>query len=1126
MKVPVGTRFDRYEIRSCLGAGGMGEVYLAQDTRLRRPVALKLLPPESTGNEDRLRRFKQEALVASALNHPNVSHIYEIGEANGVTFIAMEYVEGQTLLQHSASAPMNMSEVLNIVIQLASALGAAHAAGIVHRDIKPENVMVRPDGYVKVLDFGLAKLVEPQTTDVDAATLFQTEPGVVMGTVNYMSPEQARGLPVDARTDIWSLGCVLHWMVAGSAPFQGSTPMDVIVSILEKNPAPLESSGISEEFEQIIIRSLAKDRELRYQTIDELVIDLNSVKKQLELRSSLERSVPRGSIGEGITSRNRDQERQTVKNLVTRTTPDTPHNLPRRLMPLIGREAETIDLGHLLQREDVRLLTLTGPGGTGKTRLSLQVAMNALDVFSDGVFFVELASISNPKLAVTATASTLGIKETGDTPLIESLKHSLRDKQMLLLFDNFEQLLVTAPFVTELLMACHKLKALVTSRAALRVEGEREFPVQPLALPRPSDVASPDALSTYAAVELFVKRAQAVKPHFALTKDNARAVADICIRLDGLPLAIELAAARIKLLSPQGMLVRLEHRLKLLTGGARDLPDRQQTMRGAIAWGYDLLREEERIFFRRLAVFAGGFTLEAAEALFRNEEEGADVLDKVAALVDNSFLQQRDETDGEPRFNMLETIREYGLEQLEASGEASLIRRQHADYFLTLAERAEVELSGTNQETWLGQLESEHDNLRAALDWTKGSKETEVGLRLAGALWRFWLVRGHLSEGRERLADILTASENASSTAALAKVLTGAGTLAHNQGDYTAARSWYEQSLGVWEQLEDKGGVADALNNLGWVAWRQSDYVAARALSEKSLALHQELNDKKGVAHSLNNLGWVAHYQGDYVEARSFHERSLILRQELGDKRGVAFALNSLGWAVSKQGDDEQAKSLLTKAIDLLRHVGDKQLIAFASSVLSDVVNNQGDPQRSMAHLEESLSIFRQIGDKWGIAFALRILAKVLGKQGDYERAESVLRESLTLCQQTGERHGFIESLNGLAEIARAQGQLVRATQLSGAAETRRESIGVRLSPLEQSKYDENLEAARAQLGETVFAETWSKGRAMTPEQAFAYGLESILDAQSVQLNKPALTQSTEGYASDRNTRFTNSTVL
>ena len=1099
MTIPAGTRLDRYEIRSSLGAGGMGEVYLAQDTKLSRRVALKLLTTESSENEDCLLRFKQEACIASTLNHPNITHIYEVGEANGLTFIAMEYVEGQTLRQQLASARMKLSEVLDIAIQVASALAASHAHGIVHRDVKPENIMVREDGYIKVLDFGVAKLIERQATEANAPTLFATTPGMLLGTVTYMSPEQARGLPVDARTDIWSLGVVLYEMITGEVPFGGATITDVLISVLEREP-PLQNSPTEfpVELQQIITRSLAKDKEQRYQTIDELAIDLKSLKQELELRSRLERSALRRSIGEAATARSCDHGGGTArKPAIGDAPPIIAHNLPGQLTPLIGRKAEVNDLKRLLRREDVRLLTLTGPGGTGKTRLGLQVAMNSLDAFADGVFFIELASIADPDLVISATARALGIKETGDTPLIEGVKQFLRDKQMLLLFDNFEQVLSAAPLVSELLTACHKLKALVTSRATLRVHGEREFPVQPLALPNLSHLASIGTLSQYSAVELFVERAQAAKPNFAITDENARAVADICIRLDGLPLAIELAAARIKLLSPQAMLARLENRLKLLTGGARDLPTRQQTMREAIAWGYDLLGEDERTLFRRLAVFAGGFTLEAVEALWQTaDDQQVDVLDKIGALVDHSLLQQREQANGEPRFTMFETIREYGLEQLEVSGEAALIRRQHASFFLKLAARAEPELSGTNQETWLAQLETEHDNLRAALHWAKESEETEMSLRLAGALWRFWLVRGHLSEGRERLADILTAAGTSSRTAMLAKAITGAGTLAHNQGDYTAARSLYEESLAVWQEVGDKAGVADALNNLGWVAWRQSDYIAARALSEKSLALHQELSDKKGVAHSLNNLGWVAHFQGDYAKARAFHERSLRLRRELGDKRSIAFTLNNLGWAVYKQGDEEQAKRLLVEAIGLLRQVGDKQLIAFASSVLSDVVLNQGDRQQATALLEESLTIFRQIGDKWGIAFALRILASLLREQGDYEQAASLLKESLTLRKQTGDQHGMIESLNSLAEIAVVQGQLVRAARLFAAAETLREAIGLRLSSPEQTNYDRNVAAARAALSEGAFTEAWARGQAMTQEQAVAYGLELTLDAR------------------------------
>jgi predicted ATPase/class 3 adenylate cyclase len=432
------------------------------------------------------------------------------------------------------------------------------------------------------------------------------------------------------------------------------------------------------------------------------------------------------------------------------------HNLPAQPTPLIGREREAAEARERLRRPEVRLLTLAGPGGTGKTRLALQVAVDVLEDFADGVFFVPLAPISDPTLVASTVAQTLGVQETGSRPLLERLKEFLQDKAVLLVLDNFEQVIAAVPVVTALHAACPRLKSLVTSREVLRLQGEHEFPVPPLAVPDLRHLPASERLSQYAAAALFIQQASAVKPDFMVTNDNAPAVAEICVRLEGLPLAIELAAARSKLLSPQALLARLGSRLELLRGGARDLPARHQTLRGAIAWSYDLLSPDEQALFRRMAVFVGGCTLEAAEAVCRAAgPPELDVLEGMTSLVDKSLLRQEEEANREPRFQMLETIREYGLECLTTSGELESARRAHATDYLALAEEAEPELTGPQQGVWLHRLETEHDNLRAALQWSQARQDAETGLRLGGALWRFWLVRGYLREGRERLGRLL-----------------------------------------------------------------------------------------------------------------------------------------------------------------------------------------------------------------------------------------------------------------------------------------------------------------------------------------------------------------------------------
>src|SRR5579859_113779 len=681
-----GQTVAHYKVLRQLGSGGMGVVYEAEDIRLGRRVALKFLPEKLACDERALRRFEREARAASSLNHPNICTIHEVEEHDHQPVIVMELLEGISLKQRIQEGPIATDELLDFGIQTSDALAAAHAKGIIKRDIKPGNMLIVGHGRIKILDFGLAKVCGPHVAEDQSDEEALTLEGVIPGTTSYMSPEQVRGEEIDSRSDLFSLGVVLYEMATGQKPFVGKNRVLLMDAILNAKPAPVTkvNSSVSPALETIIARALEKKREKRFQQAADLCSELKRLKEETgKTFTSVANAAP-------VMSNSRPQQNTFTRYLARElaairdrfwekpvSQPETHSaNLPVQRTRFVGREKEIASVRELLLRQDVRLVTIMGPGGIGKTRLAVQVASGLAERFSGHTYFVPLSSLCDPVLIASTILQALGIREAAGQSAVETLNRNLQHPSRgptLLLLDNFEHLVQAAPAVADLLANCPNLKIMVTSRAALHVYGEHEFPVPPLTLPDSKSKRSVEVLSRCPAVELFVQRAVAAKPDFELNSENALAVAEICARLDGLPLAIELAAARVKVLSPPLMLARLASRLQLLTGGARDLPQRQQTLRAAIDWSYELLTAAEQKLFRRLSVFAGGCNLEGVEAVCDTKSDlDLDLLDGMASMLDKSLVQKIEQTTGESRFVMLETIREYAMEKLDESGELPL----------------------------------------------------------------------------------------------------------------------------------------------------------------------------------------------------------------------------------------------------------------------------------------------------------------------------------------------------------------------------------------------------------------------------------------------------------------------
>ncbi len=764
-----------------------------------------------------------------------------------------------------------------------------------------------------------------------------------------------------------------------------------------------------------------------------------------------------------------------------------PNNLPSQLTNFVGREREIAEVKRLLGA--ARLVTLTGSGGAGKTRLALQVAADVVEGYPDGVWLVEFAPVADPILVPKTVASALNVPEQPGRDITETLVDTLRSKVLLLVLDNCEHLLgACRDLAVTLLRLCPHTRILATSREGLGVPGETLWRVPSLSVPEDvRHLPPPEELVLYDAVRLFADRAVATTPGFTLTRKNAAAVTQVCQRLDGIPLAIELAAARVKVLAVEQIASRLDDRFRLLTGGSLTVLPRHQTLGAAIDWSYNLLSEAERMLLRRLSVFAGGWTLEAAESVgVGGSVEAVGVLDLLTSLVDKSLVLAETQS-GDARYRLLETVRQYARDRLQEAGEEAEVRTRHRDWYLALAEQAEAKLPGHDQKYWERRLEMDHDNLRAALEWSVGNGETEVVLRLAKGLYEFWNGGGYWSESLRWLEAGLS-PEPAVSSSLRAWALYAAGVVARRLGDIHLAVERLEESVATYRTLGDKRGVANALVFLGTVAYRGGDYSRAAALLEEGISLSQKSDDKPTLAWLLYMLGIVARIQGDYPRAKALLEQSLAISRALGLKRRIALVTDVLGLIALGQGDYERARSLCREALTLHQQEGYSYGIVASLNSSGLVSCVQGDWEQAKATCDESLVLARELGEKGAMARSLYVLGRLAHCQSDDQRAAVQIGESLALFRELGEKLGVAQCLERLGGIA-ASAAPQRAARLLGAAEALREAIGVPLPTYDRADYDRAAEGARAAVTEPVFATAWAEGRAMTLEQAIEYAL-------------------------------------
>jgi non-specific serine/threonine protein kinase len=973
MPLTPGTRLGSYDVVAALGAGGMGEVYRARDRKLGREVALKVLPAEVAGDADRLARFEREARTVAGLNHPNIVTLYSFENEEGVRFLTMELIEGESLERHLAAGGLPVAQVVELGAALADALAAAHEKGVVHRDLKPANVMLTRDGRIKMLDFGLAKLGVPDSVadSANAPTVVEelSIAGQVVGTVPYMAPEQVRGEAVDSRTDLFSLGVVLYEMATGRRPFRGATHAVVLSAILRDPPEGLSSvrADVPSALERIVGRCLEKDPGERFHTAREIAAELRRLRLVREAAS-------------------------VVK------LPPVPST------PLLGRES-ALDQAAEKLRAGARVLTITGYGGTGKTRFAIELFRRLAPDYSGGAAFVSLAAITAPSDVLPAVAATLEIAEAHGRASLDTLATYFVDRPVLLLLDNLEQVLDAAPQIAELVARCPGLQVIATSRAPLKIGAETELPLPPLELPGTGAMPL-DALAICPSVALFVQRAEKVRPGFALDGGNAAAVAAICRRLDGLPLALELAAARVRVLAPAALLSRLDHALDLLTSGDRDLPIRQRTLRATISWSYSLLGPGEQRLLRWLSVFHEGWTLEGIERVCYLEDERFRALDELDSLVEKGLV--RVDGAGE-RYALLETVRAFAAEQLHAGAEVAAARAAHAAHYLTVTAEIHAGIRGTAQLATMRRARRESANFQAALHWLTAAAKSgdpeavEKALLFCGHLNWAWHISAQHNSARRVLDELLPLAAGRPASRGRGLAWLASGMIETTTGDF-------ERSLADWRRGHEDGlAVAD-----GAIAAEGSMGVGYCQLS-------------------LGNLDEAATALADAIE------HSVAAGDEF--MRTTSMTLEGIRRFAS--GDAAAGRALVEQALESQRRRGDYELGGVALSALAQITFSEGDTRRALALYAEALVFEETVGDRPEVARILCEMGWTALAAGEPKTARGSFRKAAQAYEEIASARGTGGALLGLAAVDAAEGNEERAVRIAAAARAFSEREGI-----------------------------------------------------------------------------------